>query len=72
MPENSGLNYDQLNCITWSGGFCGCIAFGGFAGGLDCWSGGFGRGFGGFGGLLGAWFGWSGGLSGSWFGWFGG
>ena len=33
LPENSGLKYDQLNCGTWNGGFCGCIGLGGFAGG---------------------------------------
>ena len=30
LHENSGLKYDQLNCGTWNGGFCGCIGLGGF------------------------------------------
>ena len=45
LPENSGLKYDQLNCGTWNGGFCGCIGLCGFAGGS-------GEGFGRFGGRL--------------------
>ena len=50
LPENSGLNYDQLNFGTWGGGFCGCIGLDGFSGGLG---GQFGGGYSGFGGLLG-------------------
>ena len=34
MSENSGLKYDQLNHGIYVGGACGCIGFGGFAGGL--------------------------------------
>ena len=79
LPENTSLKYDQLNCGTWGGGFCGCIGLGEFAGGLGGGFagsaggfGGFGGLCGGFGGLLGSWSGWFGGISGSWFGWFGG
>ena len=60
LPENSGLKYNQLNCGTWNGGFCGCIGLGEFAGGsgggFHRFGGRFGRrggGLGGFGGLLG-------------------
>ena len=60
LPENSGLKYDQLNCGTWNGGFCGQIGLGGFIGGPGGGFGRFGgrfgrrgRGLGGFGGLLG-------------------
>ena len=68
LLENSGLKYDQLNCGTCNGGFCGCIGLGWFAGGshggFSRFGGRFGRrggGLGGFGGLLGGWSGWFGG-----------
>ena len=68
LSVNSSLKYDQLNCGTWNGGFCGCIGSGGFAGGsgqgFGRFGGRFGRIAGGFGGIGGG-FGGFGRLSGS-------